>query len=156
MLYAKWTLTGLVVVLALVTANAQTNLGDRKSTPPNLKAGLVAATKEKEETVEKLLKAFGPAFSEQLRAGRDVELPGVGTFRVVRVGEHQDLVGGRPATIAAKNFIEFVPGGTLNADANSPGARPSRTIAGYEFRINPNIDEGMRTPGSRNIGTRTR
>src|SRR5262249_50797041 len=129
--YAKWALGSLIVAIVLVSANAQTNPGEKKSTPPTLKAGLTAATKEKPETIDKLLNALRPAVSEQLRSGREVELPGVGTLRVVRVAEHLDLVGGRPATIPARNFVEFVPGGTLNADANSPGARPARTIQGY-------------------------
>ena len=158
MRYEKWKLLGLLAALAvgmLLTVDAQTNF-NKKGPPANLKAGLVAATKEKPDTIEKIFKALGPAVSEQLRAGREVEFPGVGKLRVVKVAEHQDLVGGRPATIPAKNFIEFVPAGTMNADANSPGAVPSRTIEGYEFRINPNSDPGIRTGSSRLTGTRTR
>ena len=158
MRFEKWKLLGLLAALTvgmLLTVDAQTITG-KKTTPPNLKAGLVAATKEKPDTIEKIFKALGPAVSEQLRAGREVELPGVGMLRVVRVAEHQDLVGGRPATIPAKNFVEFVPTGSLNTDANSPGARPSRTIEGYEFRVNPNSDPGIRTGSSRLPGTRTR
>jgi nucleoid DNA-binding protein len=158
MRYAKRALAGLAVILALgliVTAEAQV-AGGKKTTPANLKAGIVAATKEKQATIEKIFKALGPAVSEQLRAGREVELPGVGMLRVVRVAEYKDLVGGRPAVIPARNYVEFVPTASLNSDANSPGARPARTVPGFDFRVNPNADEGIRTGSTRNPGTRTR
>lgn len=161
MRYGKSALGGLVLTLGmLVGVQAQTVVSpakaDKKEPPTTLKAGLVTGTKEKAETVDKLLKALGPAISEQLRAGRTVEIPGLGTFRVVRVDEYKDLVDGRPATIPAKNYVEFVPGGTLDKDANAPGAKPARTVQGYDFRINPHADAGIKTGSSRNIGTRTK
>jgi nucleoid DNA-binding protein len=168
MRYAKSALGGLVTVLALglvMNVDAQAPAGkkasvgkpiEKKTTPPNLQAGLVSATKEKKETVEKILKALGPAFSEQLRAGREVELSGVGTFRVVQVAEHKDLVGGRPTTIPAKNYVEFLPTGTLNAEANSPTARPSKVVPPGDFIINPNSTPSSRSGTTRNLGTRTK
>src|SRR5262245_62063063 len=127
MRYAKWALAGLVAVLALgigISADAQVIVGGKKGPAPSLKSGIAEATKEKDATIEKFLKALGPAAVDQLKAGRQIELPGLGTFQVVRVAEHRDLVGGRPVTVGAYNYVEFVPSGALNAAANSPGAVP--------------------------------
>jgi nucleoid DNA-binding protein len=127
-----------------------------KGTPTDLKAGLMAQTKLDEKTIEKVLKALGPAVSEQLRAGRQIEFPGVGTLQVVRVTEYKDLVNGRPAMMPAKNYIEYVPTTKMNDDANSSGAKPARVVDGYEYRVNPNAQPGMKTPYTRTPGTRIR
>ena len=58
---------------------------------------------------------------EQLRAGRKVELPGVGVFQVVLIAAHRDLVNGIPAVVPARSVVEFVPTADLNATANTPG-----------------------------------
>src|SRR5262249_47828655 len=122
----------------------------------NLKSGIAARTKLKEADVEKMLKALGPVLSEQIRAGREIELPGIGTLRVVRVNEYRDLVNGRPGTIPARNYVEFTPAAKLNNDANAAGAKPSRTVEGYDFRVNPNADPGQKMPNTRTPSTRIR
>lgn len=155
--------TSIVLTLSLAaaifylgaTADAQVAPGSPKKLL-TLKGAIAKEAKLKEETVERVLKAFGPAFEAQLRAGREVKLPGVGSFRVVRINEYRDLDGGRPVTIPAKNYVEFVADDGLNGAANAPGAVPSRTIEGYEFRVNPNSTQGIRTDGKRNPGTRTK
>ena len=153
---AKYPLALLLGLVAVMVVQVDAQVPSTKRTPSTLKAGIVAATKEKSERVDKILKAIGAALVEQIRAGRQVEIEGLGTFRVVQVAEHRDLVGGRPATIAAKNFIEFAPASAVEAAANASGAVPARTVPGYDFRINPNADPGIRTPATRNPGTRTR
>ena len=55
-----------------------------------------------EADVAKVLTALGPAVARQLAAGREVAVPGLGTFRVVRIPENKDLVGGRPGTIPSR------------------------------------------------------
>lgn len=175
MIKRKWALgmfLGTMGLGLLLSAQAQTVQGG-KGTPAggkssktakagptapaaSLKAGIASRAKLKEDAVEKMLKALGPTVSEMLRSGREVELPGVGVLRVVQVSEYKDLVNGHPATIPAKNYVEFVPNGSLNNDANAPGARPARYVEGYDFRVNPYSDPGIKTNYTRNPGTRTR
>lgn len=150
---AQFALGALIVALALT---AQAQVLEAKKTLPSLSASIARDTRLKEEAVKKFLDAMGPVFKEQLRAGRQIELPGVGTFQVVRVTEHKDLVNGRPAVIPAKNYIEFVPVTGLNDAANAPGAVPARTVEGYEFRVNPDSTPGFKTEGKRTPGTRSR
>jgi nucleoid DNA-binding protein len=153
---AQLALLGLVGGLALalgVTARAQVVTG---GTPPSLKADVVKNSKQREPIVEAIFKALGPAMRAQLAAGRQVELPGVGIFRIVRVSEYRDLVGGRPATIPARNYVEFLPAAELTAAANAPGVVPAKDVQGYEFRVNPNAASGQKTENRRVPGTRTR
>src|SRR5262245_62285252 len=58
-----------------------------------------------ETDVVKVLNALGPAISRQIAAGREVGVPGLGSFRVVRIPESKDLIGGRPATIPPRNYV---------------------------------------------------
>ncbi|MFO0843542.1 MAG: hypothetical protein U0797_14255 [Gemmataceae bacterium] len=74
----------------------------------------------------------------------------------MRVTEYKDLVNGRPAMMPAKNFIEYVPTDKMSEDANAAGAKPARVVDGYEFRVNPNANPGMKTPYTRTSGTRIR
>jgi len=53
-------------------------------------------------------------------------LQGLGVFRVVRVPEHRDLVDGRPAVIAATNYVDFKPFGGLVDAANAAAAEDAR------------------------------
>jgi nucleoid DNA-binding protein len=152
-------LAGLGGILALVlgvAAEAQVVTSPPPKPPGTFKAEVAKASKQKEATVEKIFTALGPAFTAQLRAGRQVEVPGIGTFRVVRVAEHRDMVGGRPVTTPARSFVEYVPAGDVNGAANSPGAVPAKTVEGYEFRVNPNPTPGIKNEGVRTPGTRIR
>lgn len=150
---SQFALGAIIVALAL-TAQAQVPFG--KKDVPTFPAGVAREAKLKEETVKKVLEAIGPALKDQLRAGRSVEIAGVGVFQVVRVTEHKDLVDGLPATIPAKNYIEFVPASGLTDAANAPGAVPARVVEGYEFRVNPNSAPSSRIDGVRVPRTRTR
>jgi nucleoid DNA-binding protein len=138
---AQWALAALIAALALT---AQAQVPGRKSVP-EFKTDVAKRASLKAKTVDKLLEALGPAMREQLRAGRQVEIDGVGIFRVVRINEYRDLVGGVPGTIPARNYVEFVPATELTAAANSPGAVPARTVDGYQFKVNPNSAPSGRT-----------
>jgi nucleoid DNA-binding protein len=109
--------------------------------------GIVGETGQKAETVEKMLKAFGPAVTQQLLAGRVVELPGVATIRVVRVKEYTDLVGGIVTKIPARNYVEIVPAAELDKVANLPGTVPARVVEPYEFKVMPDANPGIKTDG---------
>ena len=154
---AKGALVFLGVGFALVLVLAvDAQVINKKAVAPNLKTGLVSATKETEQSVDKLLKALGPAIQEQLTAGRKVEIPGVGTFRVVKVEAYRDLVDGRPSVIPEKNYVEFLPDAALNTAANAPGAVPARIVPPSEFKVNPLANPGLRNDGLKTGRTRSR
>jgi nucleoid DNA-binding protein len=148
----RWALV--IGALAVVAAFSLGQAVGSRRLPANLKEGLVARTREAPETVDKLLKALAPAVGEQILAGRQVELPGLGSFRVVRIESYKDLDGGRPITIPARNYVEFVPTEELDGVSNQPGAVPARTVSPMEFRVNPWATPGMKTESIKTIRTR--
>src|ERR1700722_9683940 len=97
------------------------------------KGRLAKAADISEEKVEKILKALGPALVAELSSGNRVELAGIGTFRVVRISEHRDLVNGRPAVIPATNDVEFLPAQGMVDASNAPGAKAETTVPRWEF-----------------------
>ena len=121
-----------------------------------LEGRIAEISKVKEEDVAKVLKALGPVVTERVKNGDTIEIPSLGTFRVVRVEEHKDLVNGRPAKIAARNYVEFVPSGGMNDAANSETAVPSTSVPGFEYVPIGNRAKEMRTENSRQPNTRTR
>jgi nucleoid DNA-binding protein len=153
---SQWiALVALVGTLALILGAAEPAQSQRPAeAPQTLKSRLVTATKMPEADVQKMLTALGQAIRDQLRTGAQVELPGLGTFRVVRIPEHRDLVAGRPATIPASNYVEFLPTGDLVGAANGPGATPAETVPPFEYIVNPNHAPSQRTGTTRQPGTR--
>jgi nucleoid DNA-binding protein len=140
---AKWALAALVCILIGVGAQ----VAGPKKVPATFQDSIVEETKQKADAVEKMLKAFGPAVTQQLLAGRVVELPGVATIRVVRVKEYTDLVGGIVTKIPARNYVEIVPAGELDKVANLPGTVPARVVEPYEFKVMPDANPGIKTDG---------
>jgi len=139
------------VLVIAVTASAQV-----VKAPGGLKDRVAKAAKLKPEDVEKMLKELGPAIRAELTAGKQVELPGVGVFRVVRIAEHKDLVGGRVTRVPATNVVEFVSGAELTNAANAPGAIPARTVPAFEYIPRPGETPGLKTEGLKTGRTRTR
>jgi nucleoid DNA-binding protein len=165
MTQAKWALAGFVCILAGAlawTASAQTIISGGAGSPrakakgaATLEEGLATRSGVSRKDVRKVLKALGPAVAEQLLAGRQVELPGVGTVRVVRIDAHRDLgAGGRPIMVPARNYVEFVAQAGMDAIANQPGAVPARTVGGFEFVVNPSSTPSVRTEYLRTNRTR--
>jgi nucleoid DNA-binding protein len=125
--------------------------------PATLKGRLAKAVDVPEEKVEKFLKALGPAVAAQLAKGEKVEFPGLGTFRVVRVPEHRDLVNGRPAMIPANNYVEFIPTAGLVDASNAPGAVPQDTVPIWRFDPLPGDSApSNRLPATRVPSSKTR
>jgi nucleoid DNA-binding protein len=158
MRHSQWiALFALVIGMALLLGLARPALSQRPAEPPQtLKGRIATAAKLPEADVQKMLTALGPAIRDHLRTGAQIELPGLGTFRVVRVPEHRDLVGGRPATVAGSNNVEFLPTGELISAANSAGTVPSETVPPFEYIVNPNRVPSQRIGTTREVGTRTR
>jgi nucleoid DNA-binding protein len=117
---------------------------------------IAAETKLTEEQVNKVLEALGPAVRDALARGQQIELPGLGTFRVVRVPQHRDLVNGRPATISGVNSVEFLPVGDMVSAANSDNAVPNEVVPPFEYNPLPNQVKGQRVGEVRMPNIRTR
>jgi hypothetical protein len=58
--------------------------------------------------------------------------------------------------VPARGYVEFSPAADVTSAANAPGAVPNKTVQGYEFRVNPNANGGLKTDYTRTPGTRTR
>ena len=104
-----------------MTATMVERARSQPAVPPPIPRQIAAAAKLVEGDVDKMLKELGPAISRTIARGEKVEIAGLGVFRVVNVPEHKDLVQGRPATIPAVNYIEFLP--RLNS-SGQPMLRP--------------------------------
>jgi nucleoid DNA-binding protein len=111
------------------------------------------AAKVSEETAGRMFEALGPAIREELRRGKSVSIPGLGTFRVVRVAEHKDLKNGRPVTIPASNTIEFLGEGDAIQSVNTD-AQPAETVPAFQYNPLPNANPGQKMPLIRNPGNR--
>jgi nucleoid DNA-binding protein len=119
---------------------------------------LAREAKLSEEQVNRLLTVLGPAVRDELKKGNTVSLPGLGTFRVVRVAEHKDIEAGtgRPLRVPATNTVEFLATEGLSEAANSATAVPAETVPAFQFNPLPNQNKGQRTPSQKIEGTRTR
>jgi nucleoid DNA-binding protein len=148
-----WALVALLGTLTLVLGLAGPALSQRPA-PKTLPERLVNATRLPRENVDKFLAALGPAITEHLRSGEQVQVAGLGTFRVVRVPEHRDLVDGRPATIAAGNYVEFLPAINVANAANAAGAVPALTVPPFQYNPLPNRTVSDRVGGTRQPNVR--
>jgi nucleoid DNA-binding protein len=117
---------------------------------------LAKAAKLGQADVDKVMQALGPAIRAELSKGRTVDLPGLGSFRVVRIAEHRDLRNGRPVTIPAVNHVEFVGGDEVGDAVNGPDAVPAETVPAFQYIPLPGQTPSQRTPGTRVPPTRTR
>ncbi len=142
-------------IVLLIASPALSQKGPVIKEPQSLKKELTfkgklgKAADISDEKVEKLLKALGPALAAELSSGNRVELAGVGTFRVVRVGEHRDLVNGRPAMIPATNYVEFLPASNMIDASNAPGAKAESSVPRWEFTPVGNEVPTQRQPNVR-------
>jgi nucleoid DNA-binding protein len=148
-----------VLVLATPALSQRIVVKDRpapKAPAGSLQARLAKVADVPEDKVAKLLKALGPELAAQLAKGEMVEIPGLGTFRVVRIAEHRDLVNGRPAIIPAVNRVEFLPATGMSDAANAPGAVPQQTVPVWEFNPLGNQVPTDRAPSGRVPGYKVR
>jgi nucleoid DNA-binding protein len=137
-------------------------LGSTIAAPPTPESRLPLAVRIAREcnvqpdAAEAMLKSLGMEAARDLRAGETVTLPGLGTLRIVRIGEYKDLDSyGRPVTIAAHNTVEFIPEGGLTEQANKSDIKPAVTVPAFEFNPLHDAEPGQRTRGSRAPGIRT-
>ena len=138
----RWALTATLGAV-LVAAPA------RSEKPPPMSSvtrAVAQRSKVKEEDVAKVLEALAPVLREKLSNGETVEIPGLGTLRVVGVPAHKDMVKGRPVTIEAVNSVEFLPVGELVQAANSANAVPAVNVPQFEFNPLPDQTKAQRAP----------
>jgi nucleoid DNA-binding protein len=155
-MHRNWLRGILLGVVGLVLALASPAQSQRPPKELTLTQRLAKAAKVPEADATRLFEALGPVIRDELQRGKQVELPGLGTFRVVQVAAHKDLAkGGRPITIPATNTIEFVPDDKLNDTANSAGAKPADTVPAFEYVTLPHQQPGQKMGRTRVPSTRT-
>src|SRR5436305_1288360 len=116
---------------------------------------LAKAAKLNEDEAGRFYQALGTVIREDLAHGKQVNVPGLGTFRVVRVEEHRDLRGGRPVVIPATNTVEFVSEGGLLDAANAAGAQPAESVPPFQYVPLPGQTPSQKVGPVRTPGTRT-
>jgi nucleoid DNA-binding protein len=142
-------------VLVPLTAPAQSPRPPREE---SFGQRVAREAKVSEEQLARVLAALGPAVRDELKKGNTVSLPGLGTFRVVRVAEHKDIEPGtgRVLRVPATNTVEFLAGEGLGEAANSATAVPAETVPAFQFNPLPDQTKGQRVPQTRSEGQRTR
>ena len=143
---------GALLVLLLLSTPAQF----KPQKEPTLLQRVAEASRLSEENADRVLQALGPAIREELAKGKEVSLPGLGRFRVVRVQEHRDLVDGRPAIIPAANRVEFIASDTLDGAANAAGAKPADTVVPFHYIPLPGQTPGQKVGNTRTPPTRVK
>ena len=129
----------------------------RVVTVPNapLRTQIATATQLKEEDVDKVLTRLGPTIAAKLARGETVDIQGLGTWRVVRIPAHRDLIDGRPGTIFGHNYVEFLPVGEMNNAANSTNAIPAEIVPPFQYNPLPGQLPNQKAPYIRAPNIRT-
>lgn len=128
-----------------------------KSAADGLAKKLAATTKLDQKDVLKVLAALGPALTESMSAGQTVQIPGLGSFRLIRVPERRSLVDGQAVVIPTRNVVEFVSDGSVAQATNAQGVTTAGSIPNSQTYILPTAPfEPLpsRTPESRAPDTR--
>jgi len=146
-------LLGSLLLLVGLGAPAQTPDVKKELT---LVQRLALSTRLSEENADRFLQALGPAIREELRRGRDVEIPGLGRLRVVRVQEHRDMQNGRPIVVPAANRVEFNAADVLDDAANSAGAKPAETVVPFHYIPLPGQTPSQKVGNQRTPPTRVK
>ncbi len=123
---------------------------------PTFSEALATKAEVNAEIGKKVLEAIGPCIQDQLAAGREVRIPGLGSFRVVRIPPHRDLQGGRPIIVKGRNYVEFTPDGALVAASNSPAAKPYKTVQPFKYDPLSGQTPSPKSPRTRVPGRRVR
>jgi nucleoid DNA-binding protein len=141
-------LAGIATYAVLSKAEAQTRT---KVIPKNETfAQRVARYAEiKDKDAEQCIQVIGKALLEDLKQGKTDAIPGLGSFRIVRVGESKDLVNGRPVTVPAYNVVEFSPDDGVSDAANGANVEAARFVPAFKYNILPGQTPGQKMPSSR-------
>lgn len=145
--FALGTLLGAMVLILSWTSPIQSQKVQPKEETLALK--IAKATKMSEQDANRFLQALGPALRSELAAGKTVDLPGLGTFRVVRVPDHKDMIvggreGGTPIIVPGKNTVEFLPAGAVTTSANAATAKPAEVVPPFQYIPLPGQTPGQK------------
>ncbi len=151
-----WALGGLLGAIALVAGLTSSAQSQKPPAEETFSQRLAKAAQTPEENANRVYQALGPVIREELSRGKQVNLPGLGTFRVVRVEEHKDLRDGRPVVVPAVNTVEFVSNGELLDVANSAGAKPAETVPAFHYTPLPSQTPGQKVGPTRAPSSRIR
>jgi nucleoid DNA-binding protein len=148
-------LVGALAVLGLILGLTGPAHSQRPRPPKSLTEMIADDSGVAVKDVEKVLKALGPNAARVLARGETVDLPRFGTLRVVRIPEHRNMdFNGRPITVAAVNYVEFLPYSDVVTAANALDAVPAATVPPFEYhpitdRIPRERMPNVRTPNIR-------
>jgi nucleoid DNA-binding protein len=164
----RWLLaTGLLALIVLPVLAQNTNIPGQfipgsvtvlPYSPPTLASVAPTIAKKTgltEAQVNAVIAELGPSMSARLARGEGYEIPNCGTFRLIRIPAHRELQGNFAVFVPARNSVEFIPTGPVDAVLNMPGAVPGAPVAEPDF--NPQIGGGIptqRLPSSRIPGPR--
>jgi nucleoid DNA-binding protein len=150
---ARWlALAVLLGAMGLVTGQSTTKSAKPRDTNnETIPQRIARDTNLNVKDADKFFQAIGPAIREQLQRGKTVTVPGLGTFRVVRVAEHKDMAaGGRPIVVPAFNTVEFVGTIEVNDGVNAENVTPAETVPAFQYNPIPG-----QTPGQKQGRTST-
>ncbi len=153
---ALGTLFGALVIIMGVTSPV---LSQRPRKEETITQKLARLANLPEESATRVFNALAPVIQEELASGKLVVIPGLGTFRVVRVPEHRDLLSGpysQPVVVSARNSVEFIPTGETVGSSNSAAAQPEETVPPFQYIPLPGQTPGQKTGRTHVPTTRTR
>ena len=110
----------------------------------------------KDKEAERCIQSIGRALFEDLKQGKTDAIPGLGSFRIVRVAESKDLVNGRPAQVPAYNVVEFSPEDSITDAANDANVEAARIVPAFQYFILPGQTPGQKMGSSRMPNSRMR
>ena len=145
-------LAGLAACALLSVASAQTQVVIPKNETFVQRVARYAEVKEKD--ADRCINALGRALMEDLKQGKTDTLPGLGSFRIVRVGSSKDLLNGRPVNVPAYNVVEFLPDDGVYDAANGDNVEAARYIPAFQYNILPGQTPGQKMGSSRMPNTR--
>jgi nucleoid DNA-binding protein len=149
-------LAGMAFTLLQVSSAAPAPVPAPTGVKKSISNRLALQYKMTPDDMDRLLKSFGAEALIDLGEGSNIELPGLGVLRIVRVAEHKDLKDGRPVTYPAYNVVEFLPTPDVTGAVNNADIKPAVTVPAYEFTPIPDGNPGTRMPNVRNPGVRTK
>jgi nucleoid DNA-binding protein len=112
-----------------------------------------------EDNANRFLQALGPAIRDELASGKTVNLPGLGTLRVVNIPAHKDMTvggrtGGTPFIAPTVNNVEFLPSAELSSAANAKTAVPAAVVPPFQYVPLPGQTPGQKMGRTRVPQTR--
>jgi nucleoid DNA-binding protein len=146
---ALGTLLGAMVLVLAWTSPVQSQRAQEEKKEETLALKIAKQAKLSEENANRFLQALGPAIRAELAAGKTLTLPGLGTFRVVRVPEHKDMIvggrsGGTPIVVPGVNRVEFLADGAVTSAANSATAIPAEVVPPFQYVPLPGQTPGQK------------